>query len=213
MARACQYGTVCTDKSATEEGERARHWIMLGEKVDRGNRQGWAWRRRSPFMSSSAIQRQQASTPLALAASARTCAPAQQATSAPLLWHVKRGGGGGGVMITWKILSLLQLCVFLICTRALRAVDINYRSWIAAFCKYAFFCWLHCLARTSRGNVLKEIQNGSRRQHKIPFDGGRTNRKSLFFPFFSLLLLHYVCTRHSYWLQFAHKVEFKRSET
>lgn len=96
MARACQYGSVCTDKSATEEGERARHWIMLGEKVDRGNRQGWAWRRRSPFMSSSAIQRQQVSTPLTLAASARTRAPAQQAISGPLLWHVKRGGAGGG---------------------------------------------------------------------------------------------------------------------
>lgn len=61
MARARQYDSVCTAKGGREERECARHWIMQGEKVDRGNREGWASGRESPFMSSSAIQRQQAS--------------------------------------------------------------------------------------------------------------------------------------------------------
>lgn len=98
MARACQYSGARTDKSGTEEREPARPWIMLAGKVDKGSRKGWASRRESPFMSSSGIERQQASasTPRTLTAGAHTHPGSLKHDASPLA----REAQIGGLMIT-----------------------------------------------------------------------------------------------------------------
>lgn len=96
-----------------------------------------------------------------------------------------------------SFLKWSQHCILLYLHACMRAVDINYWSWIAVFCKYALFCWLHCLAHTSIGNVLKQTQIVSRRQHKIPLD----EQKNSVFGCFSLLLRQNLCTRHSNYLK------------
>lgn len=116
-----------------------------GREGGRGNRKSWASGRESPFMSSSAIQRQQASASTPVPVHVHTPSkPHPKCSNSPLTRERRAASLRSEEANDDPKDSFFKKFVALYFSLFAHVL----LTLIVALCKYALFCSLHCLART-----------------------------------------------------------------